>query len=95
MRINILVFWFFSLGLSCLGCYLYVLAAFELFLDGDYMQSLHLSPHADTPMVAMVDAFYLSIAMGVVLLVVLIILLVVAWFRKVKIVVGLHDFVPG
>ncbi|HEX7016916.1 MAG TPA: hypothetical protein VF191_15515 [Cyclobacteriaceae bacterium] len=95
MRINILIFWIFSLVLSGLGCYIYQLAAFELFSDGDFMQSLQLSPNADTPMVAMAGAFILSIEGAVVLLVVLIVFLIAALIKKTKIVVGTRDFVPS
>lgn len=46
-------------------------------------------------MIAMADAYVLSIRMGTVLLVTLIIFLSIAWFKKVQIIIRPQDFFPA
>lgn len=76
MKLNKYIFWIFSLTISLISCWIFEKASTELHTDFDYMQSLNLSPEADTPMIPVaggfIAAFFTAIVHGFVHLIFLI-----------------------
>lgn len=93
MKINKTLFWTFSLGISILSCYLFQLSSVQLYSDGDYMQSLRLSPDADTPAVVLAGTVLLTYAAAIGYIILLIALLIIVFLKEKEITISQADFI--
>ena len=92
MKMNKTIFWTFSILISLLSCYLFNASSIQLYSDGEYMQSLKLSPDADTPTVAIAGTVLLSIVAVIGHIILLGIFLIIAFLRNKEIEISLSDF---